>query len=365
MRSASLILLMLILEHYAGSSIYYNTTFIQNNITGTGNLISDIIYRSECKLLSLCNTTCCAGTLNNLYCATSQQCKLFEDSVTSNMNAAIISCAAVGVLLLAIIAASLTHYYFFSKPIERSCTNSLKSALYAISCFPVYTLRLLCKPKKKIQPAETPSNYNLKEEVVNQVIILENLNKNYNPKEEEPYQIENQQEVNPTPSPDMKNKKRGGTNQVTPLNQNKSKVNLNNFFNQEPNAPQPLDESESKIANKGEGILNLVQMKSENKLEVKQNTAFGNPTMGVNTVNRSDYLVSRQMRDDNSDKELSQARIDNVSETFKQRENSDKPNNDAYFQENYENFFNLEKNSPKVNRNLIDLFQYECAQPYN
>jgi hypothetical protein len=55
------------------SFIYYKKKADKDNtITGTGNRLKDVMYRSKCSVINC--TTCCEGSLNNLTCLNFQQC---------------------------------------------------------------------------------------------------------------------------------------------------------------------------------------------------------------------------------------------------------------------------------------------------
>lgn len=77
----------------------YEPPFISNNVTGTGNLLRDIVYRSQCKLLS-CDS-CCTGALStNISCSTSSVCQEFFGFLTFK-NAILPSIIVISIALVA------------------------------------------------------------------------------------------------------------------------------------------------------------------------------------------------------------------------------------------------------------------------
>jgi hypothetical protein len=58
--------------------ILYTKPYKDNNITGTGSLLKDVVYRDSCQLL-MCNTACCEGDINSMVCGIPENCKTYKD----------------------------------------------------------------------------------------------------------------------------------------------------------------------------------------------------------------------------------------------------------------------------------------------
>lgn len=74
------------LRVYTSSSyskkILYTKQYMDNNITGTGSLLKDVVYRDSCLLL-MCNTACCEGDINSMICGLPENCKTYKDYVNT------------------------------------------------------------------------------------------------------------------------------------------------------------------------------------------------------------------------------------------------------------------------------------------
>lgn len=57
--------------------IVYSTSYPDNNVTGTGNMLEDAIYRAKCKILDCSN--CCSGEINSMYCENANTCQIYFD----------------------------------------------------------------------------------------------------------------------------------------------------------------------------------------------------------------------------------------------------------------------------------------------
>ena len=75
---------------FSDTGIFYNIKFPKNDITGTGDKLQDSAYRALC-ITKRCANQCCTGEINDLICASQEQCKQFYDtSIVGNVAAAII-----------------------------------------------------------------------------------------------------------------------------------------------------------------------------------------------------------------------------------------------------------------------------------
>jgi hypothetical protein len=82
------------------TTIYYSIPddFLINNVTGTGNKLKDAVYNSICKELK-CNTDCCEGEINQLFCGSLENCKKYKDYQKTILILAIVL-SVVGFLII-------------------------------------------------------------------------------------------------------------------------------------------------------------------------------------------------------------------------------------------------------------------------
>lgn len=87
---------------YSSSGVYYELTFPKNSITGTGDRLQDVPYKTLCIIKS-CASNCCTGDVNNMQCASSDDCKMFFNSTRKGHVAAavVIPIAVTGIFLAA------------------------------------------------------------------------------------------------------------------------------------------------------------------------------------------------------------------------------------------------------------------------
>ena len=139
----------------------YTTRYEDNNVTGTGNIMIDVIYRAKCDLLK-CNY-CCSSSLNLMICESESRCKLFY-AWKRFLN--------IGVPLLIVFGAFFISYLIFlitacrnpkfnrSEACAKSCLY-LCQIIYVIFCLPCFIfgvkmedLFCCCKSSKNPQISE-------------------------------------------------------------------------------------------------------------------------------------------------------------------------------------------------------------------
>lgn len=60
-------------------TIFYTKLFeLNNNITGTGNILKDVVYRQICISLN-CASGCCIGNINSMTCGLTNDCLKYAD----------------------------------------------------------------------------------------------------------------------------------------------------------------------------------------------------------------------------------------------------------------------------------------------
>ena len=117
-------------REYSSNSIYYETIFTQNNITGTGDKLKDVPYRSFC-LVKNCISGCCEGDINLMICGTDITCGAYKD----HENYLVV---APAVLIPVCILIFLTIFVLiFTKRNEYSFSKSL---LLAVICLGIITI---------------------------------------------------------------------------------------------------------------------------------------------------------------------------------------------------------------------------------
>ena len=88
---------------YSANGVYYEITFPKNSITGTGDRLQDVPYKSLCIIRS-CPSNCCTGDINNMQCASAEDCKMYFDSTRKG------HVAAAVVIPIAVTAIFLTTF---------------------------------------------------------------------------------------------------------------------------------------------------------------------------------------------------------------------------------------------------------------
>lgn len=95
---------------FSSSGVYYDLTFPKNSITGTGDRLQDVPYKALC-VIKACPSNCCTGDINNLQCATAEDCKMYFDSTRrGNVAAAVIVPIAVTAIFLTVFLVLLLKY---------------------------------------------------------------------------------------------------------------------------------------------------------------------------------------------------------------------------------------------------------------
>lgn len=127
-------------------SIYYKLKYIQNDMTGTGNKLQDIPYKTLC-IIKDCPNICCIGEITSMKCGTKEQCKEFYDtSIYPNVVAAVI----FPILILSIFIIS---YLILNKIYKK---NKCLSALLAFCCMFVFTIPFVILILICFKPYEEP-----------------------------------------------------------------------------------------------------------------------------------------------------------------------------------------------------------------
>ena len=117
---------------YSSGGVYYLIDFPKNDITGTGDKLQDVPYKTLC-IIKNCPSTCCTGEINELVCGTQEQCKQFYDnSIVGNVVAAII----LPIFFIAIFFIAFHCFYKRSK-------NWALSALLAFCCMFILTIPIV------------------------------------------------------------------------------------------------------------------------------------------------------------------------------------------------------------------------------
>jgi hypothetical protein len=132
-------------ELYSTSSkytIYYSIPngYPHNNITGTGDRLKDTVYNALCKGMN-CQTQCCEGEINQLYCGTAENCKKYADHQKTILIVTIV-CIVVGILIL-----FFFRILFCSKGSKNKSDKCLEgiAILCAILFFPIVIIAMLIK----------------------------------------------------------------------------------------------------------------------------------------------------------------------------------------------------------------------------
>lgn len=117
---------------YSNDGIFYKIEFPKNDITGTGDKLQDVPYKTLC-IIKNCPNTCCLGEIDALVCGTKEECKQFYDtSIVGNIVAAVI----IPIFILSVFI--LAFYCFY----KRSKNKGL-SALFAFACIFIITIPLV------------------------------------------------------------------------------------------------------------------------------------------------------------------------------------------------------------------------------
>lgn len=136
---------------FSSDSIYYKLKFMKNDITGTGNRLKDVPYRTICVLKN-CPNICCIGDIDSMVCGGKDQCKEFyDDSIYGNIVAAVI----FPILFLGIF---VFFYCVFNKISDGK--NKALSALLAFSCMFVITIPFVIFFIWKFKPYEENDSNN-------------------------------------------------------------------------------------------------------------------------------------------------------------------------------------------------------------
>lgn len=115
---------------YPPKGVYYEITFLKNSITGTGDRLQDVPYKAIC-VIKTCQSNCCSGDINNMLCATVEDCKMYFNSTRKgNIAAAVIIPIAVTAIFL---SAFLLLFMKFK-------VNGWISAFIAFICMFVITI---------------------------------------------------------------------------------------------------------------------------------------------------------------------------------------------------------------------------------
>ena len=117
---------------FSDTGIFYNIKFPKNDITGTGDKLQDSAYRALC-ITKRCANQCCTGEINDLICASQEQCKQFYDtSIVGNVAAAII--IPISIVIIFFVA----FHCFYQKSKKKGM-----SALLAFGCIFIITIPLV------------------------------------------------------------------------------------------------------------------------------------------------------------------------------------------------------------------------------
>jgi hypothetical protein len=117
---------------FTSDSIYYKLEFIINDITGTGNKLKDVSYKSLC-ITKNCPYICCIGDIDAMTCGAQEQCKKFYDvSIVGNVIASVIFPVFFALTFL-------IFFYFFNK----YSNNKPLSALLAFCCIFIITIPIV------------------------------------------------------------------------------------------------------------------------------------------------------------------------------------------------------------------------------
>lgn len=115
---------------FSTNGVYYELTFPKNSITGTGDRLQDVPYKALC-VIKTCPSNCCSGDINNMQCATVEDCKLYFDSTRKG------HVAAAVIIPIAVTAIFLTAYLIL---FLRYKVNGWISAFIAFICMFVVTI---------------------------------------------------------------------------------------------------------------------------------------------------------------------------------------------------------------------------------
>lgn len=117
-------------REFNSDSIYYFTKFLINNVTGTGDKLLDVAYRSVCYVKN-CATGCCIGNINVMKCGDTIECKTYEDHVYYLV--------AVPAVLIPICILCFIFFFMliFTK---RNKYSFCKSLILAVICMAIITI---------------------------------------------------------------------------------------------------------------------------------------------------------------------------------------------------------------------------------
>jgi len=128
---------------FSSNSIYYKLEYMINDITGTGNKLKDIPYRSLC-ITRNCSHLCCIGDIDSMSCGSLEQCQQFYDSsIVGNVILAVI--LPIFFLSVFLIAFYLFNKYSNDKPL---------SGLLAFCCIFIITIPFVIFYILKFKPFE-------------------------------------------------------------------------------------------------------------------------------------------------------------------------------------------------------------------
>jgi hypothetical protein len=176
-------------------TIYYTPHFdINNNVTGTGDKLADIVYQAICNQM-MCSS-CCEGEINEMYCGSVENCIEYIN-YTKMITIVVAVCVSVGGFLLLTFLicvdkrnkgtfADKTRFYF----------KTLAFIICGI-CIIFYRLSRECSccSKSAVKRKHNQANKNIANcdpEVINNNLInpvFNNQNKNPTPKEIENNQV--------------------------------------------------------------------------------------------------------------------------------------------------------------------------------
>lgn len=127
---------------FSSSGIYYTLKYPKNDITGTGDILQDVSFKVMC-VIKKCPGGCCIGELNNVQCATAEDCKMYFDSTrVGNVAAAII-------IPISVTALFIIFLILFLKKYKLACDISF---LLAFTCMFVITIPFVfCYIKKNFK----------------------------------------------------------------------------------------------------------------------------------------------------------------------------------------------------------------------
>jgi hypothetical protein len=141
-------LLPLFEERGYSKSIYYSTFLKANNITGTGNLLKDSLYRTLCDSMT-CPTGCCDGEINVIRCGTQTDCDSYITYVTAWKIAIIVVFSIFGIFIILVIGLGLIRKH-------KNRRDNIELALFIMSIllfFPISIISwLLCSRKDGTKP---------------------------------------------------------------------------------------------------------------------------------------------------------------------------------------------------------------------